>query len=68
MSNLLSVPFPISSLPFLTGADLFIPTDVRRTVRVVTVPRGDFDEARIVNVPSLPSSEHAIVIQLRDFE
>jgi pimeloyl-ACP methyl ester carboxylesterase len=68
VSNLLSVPFPMSTLPFLTGADLFIPTDAPRTVRVETVPRGDFDEARIVNVPNLPSSEHAIVIQLRDFE
>jgi len=68
VSNLTSVPFPFNVLSFLTAADLFIPTDPPGTVTVETVPRGDFDEARRVNVPNLPSSQDTITIQLRDFE
>jgi pimeloyl-ACP methyl ester carboxylesterase len=67
VSNVNSVPFPFAFLPFLSGADLFIPTAPPGSVSVVTVPRGG-GEARTVNVPNTPSTEARIVIQLNDFE
>jgi pimeloyl-ACP methyl ester carboxylesterase len=68
VSNLTSVPFPFPFLSFLTGADLYIPTDPIGTVSVETVPRGDFGAARTVNVPNIPSTQGRIVVQLNDFE
>jgi pimeloyl-ACP methyl ester carboxylesterase len=70
VSDVTAVPFPFWTplAPFLTGADLFIPTDPPGTVSVETVPRGDFGAARTVNVPNTPSSEARIVVQLNDFE
>jgi pimeloyl-ACP methyl ester carboxylesterase len=68
VSNLTSVPFPFPYLGFLTGADLFIPTDPPGTVSIETVPRGDFGAARTVNVPNIPSTEARVVVQLNDFE
>jgi pimeloyl-ACP methyl ester carboxylesterase len=67
-SDVTSVPFPFAFLPFLTGADLFLPTDPPGTVAVHTVPRGDFGAARTVSVPNTPSTEARLVVQLRDFE
>ncbi|HKX46114.1 MAG TPA: alpha/beta hydrolase [Planctomycetota bacterium] len=67
-SNLTNVPFPFSALPFLTAADLFIPSQPPRTITVTTVPRGDAGATRVVNVPSLPSNEARVVVQLNDFE
>ncbi len=68
MDDLTSVPFPFAFLGFLTGADLFIPTDPPGTVSVLTVPRGDVDATRTLNVPNLRSSEARVVVQLNDFE
>jgi pimeloyl-ACP methyl ester carboxylesterase len=68
VDNLTAVPFPFSVLGFLTGADLFIPSEPPGTVSVLTVPRGDFDAARMLNVPNLPSSDARVVVQLNDFE
>jgi hypothetical protein len=68
VSNVNSIPFPFAFLAFLSGADLFIPTDPPGTVSVVTVPRGDTGATRTVNVPNIPSTESRIVIQLNDFE
>jgi pimeloyl-ACP methyl ester carboxylesterase len=68
VSDLTSVPFPFAFLGFLTGADLFIPTDPPGTVSVETVPRGDFGAARTVNVPNIPSTQGRVVVQLNDFE
>jgi hypothetical protein len=68
VSNLTSVPFPFPLLSFLTGADLFIPTDPPGTVSVETVPRGDFGAARTVNVRNIPSTQGRVVVQLSDFE
>jgi pimeloyl-ACP methyl ester carboxylesterase len=67
VSNVNLVPFPFTLLSFLSGADLFIPTDPPATVSVVTIPRGG-GAARTVNVPNTPSTESRIVIQLNDFE
>ena len=68
VSNVNSIPFPFEFLPFLSGADLFIPSDPPGTVSVVIVPRGDTNATRTVNVPNIPSTESRIVIQLNDFE
>ena len=62
------MPFPFSVLGFLTAQDLFIPTEPPGTIEVETVPRGDFDEARTLNVPNLTSTTNRVVIQLNDFE
>ena len=68
VSNVTSVPFPFPFLSFLTGTDLFIPTDPPETVSVETVPRGDFGAARTVNVRNIPSTQGRVVVQLNDFE
>jgi hypothetical protein len=68
VSNLTSVPFPFPFLSFLTGTDLFIPTDPPGTVSVETVPRGDYTAARTVNVRNIPSTQSRVVVQLNDFE
>lgn len=68
VNDLTNVPFPFSILGFLTGADLFIPSQPPGTVAVETVPRGDFGAARTVNVPNLPSTNARVVVQLNDFE
>jgi pimeloyl-ACP methyl ester carboxylesterase len=67
-SDVNRVPFPFPLLAFLTGADLFLPTDPPGSIAVETVPRGDFGAARTVNVPNIPSTEARLVVQLRDFE
>jgi pimeloyl-ACP methyl ester carboxylesterase len=68
VSHLTSVPFPFPFLGFLTGADLYIPTQPPGTVSVLTVPRGDVGAARTVNVPNTPSTQARVVVQLNDFE
>jgi pimeloyl-ACP methyl ester carboxylesterase len=68
VTSLTTVPFPFTILGFLTGADLFIPAAPPGSVAVTTVPRGDFDAERTVNVPNRPSSEARVVVQLNDFE
>ncbi len=66
VTDLSAIPFPFPLLAFLTAADLYIPTDPPRSVPVITVPRGG-GEARVVNVPNLPSTEARVVVQLNDF-
>jgi pimeloyl-ACP methyl ester carboxylesterase len=68
VSNLTSVPFPFSVLPFLTAADLFIPAEPPGTVSVETVPRGDVAKRRVVNVRNIASTVGRPVVQLNDFE
>jgi len=68
VSNLTSIPFPFGPLPFLTAADLFIPSQPPATLSVLTVPRGDTSHQRTVNVRNIPSSEGRPVVQLNDFE
>jgi pimeloyl-ACP methyl ester carboxylesterase len=67
VSDVTSVPFPFSVLPFLTGADLFIPTDPPGTVSVLTLPKQG-GAARTVNVPNLSSTQSRVVVNLWDFE
>ena len=68
VSNLESVPFPFGALPFLTGADLFVPADAPGPVSIVTVPRGELGATRVLNIRRIPSTEGRITVQLRDFE
>jgi len=68
LSNLESVPFPFPVLGFLTATDLFLPSDPPGRIEIETVPRGQFDAARTLNIPNIPSSEARLVVQLRDFE
>jgi hypothetical protein len=68
VNNLTTVPFPFSVLPFLTAADLFIPSQPPGTVTVETVPRGDVAKTRRVNVRNIPSTVGRPVVQLNDFE
>jgi len=67
ISNVTSIPFPFAFLAFLTGADLFIPTEPPATVSVTLTPRGG-GAPHTVNVPNLPSTESRIVVQLNDFD
>jgi len=68
VNNLTSIPFPFNVLGFLTAADLFIPAQPPGTATVETVPRGDFDAKRKVNVRNIPATQARLVVQLRDFE
>jgi len=68
ISNLTSVPFPFSGLPFLTGADLFIPAAPPTVIPIVTVPRGDTAATRTLNIRRRPSTEGRVVVQLHDYE
>jgi pimeloyl-ACP methyl ester carboxylesterase len=67
----LSAPIStIAGLPFLSGADLFIPAEVPARGRLIVrvVPRGDTLAARRVIVPRTASTVSAITIHLNDFE
>jgi hypothetical protein len=68
VSNLTTIPVPFGFLPFLSGADLFLPTDPPDPVSIVTVPRGDLAATRALVVRNIPSTEGLIQVQLRDFE
>jgi pimeloyl-ACP methyl ester carboxylesterase len=67
VSNVTSVPFPFAFLPFLTAADLFIPTAPPGSVAVTVTPRGG-GATRTVHVPNLPSTQARVVVQLNDFD
>jgi hypothetical protein len=66
VSDVNVIPFPFGPLAFLTGADLFIPTDPPGSVSVEMLPRGGGD-ARTVNVPNTPSTQARMVVQFHDF-
>ena len=68
VSHLMSVPVPFTVLPFLTGADLFIPAAPPTVVPILTVPRGESAATRRLNIRRIPSTEGRIVVQLHDFE
>jgi len=68
VTDLERVPFPFPVVPFLTGADLFIPADPPGTLSIVTVPRGDQSARRTINVRNIRSTEGRMVVQLHDFE
>jgi pimeloyl-ACP methyl ester carboxylesterase len=66
----LSAPDPVFfSLPFITGADIFIPADIPPTGRVsVALTSRGGGPVRTLNFPNFASSQHRVTVQLRDFE
>jgi hypothetical protein len=67
VTNLTTVPFPFTIVPFLTGADLYLPVGPE-PLPIVTVPRGDASATRTVVVRRIPSDEGRIAVQLHDYE
>ena len=66
----LAAPIPdLFGLPFITGADLYIPaaTPPGDTVSLSMTARAGDGETEIVNVPNWASSQHHSSIQFRDF-
>jgi pimeloyl-ACP methyl ester carboxylesterase len=66
----LSSPDPVfSSLPFITGVDIFIPADIPPTGKVTVglTSRGG-GPVRTLNFPNFASTQHRVTVQLRDFE
>jgi hypothetical protein len=68
MSNVRSIPPPFGMLPFLSGADLFLPADPAGTLTIETVPRGNVAATRVLRIPNVRSTEARVTVQLNDFE
>jgi pimeloyl-ACP methyl ester carboxylesterase len=66
----LSAPDPAySSLPFLTGVDIFIPAAIPPTGKVsVGLTSRGVGPVRTVNFPNFASATDAVIVQLNDFE
>lgn len=52
------------SVSFMTGVDLFVPTDM---VRITVIPRGGSGKMQNLNIPGWPSDYHRISVQFNDF-
>lgn len=66
----LSTPDPfLETLPFLTGADLFIPgaEPPDGKTSVVLTPRGGEGMTQVINLPNWASSQHRISLMFNDF-
>ncbi|GAA2113788.1 lipase/acyltransferase domain-containing protein [Actinomadura alba] len=66
----LSAPIPqFFAQPFITGLDLYVPAAGRpdRPISVVSHPRGGDGHVDSLTIPSLPSNEHRISVQLDDY-
>jgi pimeloyl-ACP methyl ester carboxylesterase len=66
----LSAPHPaFSALPFITGADIFMPADIPPTGKVsVGLRSRGAGPVRTLNLPNFASTRHRVTVQLRDFE
>jgi pimeloyl-ACP methyl ester carboxylesterase len=63
----LSTPPPgFTAIPFLTGADLHLPSGTN-PITVKQTPRGGDGASRTLTVPALPSDTHAITVQFKDY-
>jgi pimeloyl-ACP methyl ester carboxylesterase len=65
-----NAPIPgLSSLPFLTGVDVFVPaaTPANGTISIASTPRGGGGQVEIVNVPNWASTTDSISVQLNDY-
>ncbi len=67
VTDLSVVPVPFGALPFLTGADMFIPVG-DTPLPIVTVPRGDEGATRTLNIRRIPSDTGRTAVQLHDYE
>ncbi len=64
----LGAPIPaLNNLPFISGADVFIPSSPRRTIRLALTPRGGGGQVETLNVPNWPSSTDFVSVQFRDW-
>ncbi len=63
-----AIPDPFAGIPFINAVDVFLPAKSRRSIDIVTVPRGELREVRRLRVPARPSTEARISINLNDFE
>ncbi|MBU1195000.1 MAG: alpha/beta hydrolase [Proteobacteria bacterium] len=54
----------LHSVPFMTGVDLFVPTDM---IRITAIPRGGNGKMQIINIPGWASDYHRISVQFNDF-
>jgi hypothetical protein len=66
----LSAPIPqFFAQPFITGVDLYVPASSRpdRPISVVSRPRGGAGHIDALMIPSWPSSENRISVQLDDY-
>ncbi|XRQ10319.1 alpha/beta fold hydrolase [Actinomadura welshii] len=62
----LGAPIPaFFATPFMTGVDVYVPAR-RRPTSIVSVPRGGHGRVDALAVPSWPSSEHRVSVQLND--
>jgi pimeloyl-ACP methyl ester carboxylesterase len=68
ITDLETVPFPFTTLAFLTGADLYLSALPPTPLRIVTVPRGDTAATRTVTIRRIPSTQGRVVVFLHDFE
>jgi pimeloyl-ACP methyl ester carboxylesterase len=64
----LSAPIPaLNALPFISGADVFIPSSPRRSLQITLTPRGGGGQVEVLNVPNWPSSTDFVSVQFRDW-
>ncbi|MGZ4683187.1 MAG: lipase/acyltransferase domain-containing protein [Acidimicrobiales bacterium] len=64
----LSAPIPaLNALPFISGADVYIPSSPTGTIHLALTPRGGGGEVETLNVPSWPSSTDFVSVQFRDW-
>ena len=54
-------------LPFMSGADLFMPVDPPGVITLELEPRGGGGAVQKINVPNLPSDQYTISVHFRDF-
>lgn len=54
----------LHSVPFMTGVDLFVPTDM---VRITAIPREGKGKMQNINIPGWASDYHRVSVQFNDF-
>ncbi|WP_367128462.1 hypothetical protein [Saccharothrix sp. HUAS TT1] len=60
---------PFAALPFLTGVDAYLPAQPGGgdPVLVTQTARGSGGASRTIAVPNLPSDEHSVTVQFKDY-
>ena len=63
----LSTPPPgFTAIPFLTGADLHLPSGPA-PITIRQTPRGADGTSRTITVPAFPSDTHSVTVQFKDY-
>jgi pimeloyl-ACP methyl ester carboxylesterase len=64
----LSAPIPaLNALPFISGADVYLPSAPKRSIQVALTPRGGGGQVEVLNVPNWPSDTDFVSVQFRDW-